>query len=131
MKNNKFISVAVIIIALAIGYYFVIYLPQKNNQIRLDENLVKCNELGGKEKEFEQKNPNILVDTTVVEYKYNSKLNTCSYYKISYIKNSIIRTIKDLYTNKEIISYTDEPLSDNDAIQKEEVFGQKMKELGF
>lgn len=121
---NKYIatsiSICLLVITLSIGYYFLVYLPQNNEEKREGakaqqslENNIKCRDLGMKAyyeelKEFDEMNENPLMSTWYViepEFRFNESLNTCLYKggnKTIYEK----LFVKDLYTNSEIATWT-------------------------
>ena len=114
IKSNNLIGISAIIIALVIGYYFVLYLPEKNNQIVLSQNIQKCAELGAKEYQEELKsNASSYLSNDPINptYKYNKKLNTCLYKITKLTSYSSTDIILDLYTNNTLASYTQ--LNDN------------------
>ena len=129
----------------SIAYYFLIFLPQYKMQgmaISEKENLLN------KQKECQKDGMelhkitmgDVIDDAFVPSFKFNEKLNTCLYEGgwFDHDNNStsyITWFIKDVYTNKEIISYTSqtkngktEDLIVGGLVSKEE-FEQKEKEL--
>jgi hypothetical protein len=123
MENKKLLSIAAIIGALSIGYYFVSYLPKANDakiaQVKAEQvmqNQQKCRDAGQKAYEQDQK----IHGDTVSEpkFSYNAELNTCLYaggynntYKVcdggllsKCTRGSWERFVRDSYTNREIIA---------------------------
>ena len=117
------LSIAVLIIALSIGYYFVYYLPHKDQeqqqmqqqQAQQSQDFTKqkeCMALG--EKYYTQDkadNPGWIYETP--NYHYNQKLNTCLYsvskslpFDEKWKCAGYIEAVTDLLSNNVILSIT-------------------------
>lgn len=106
MKNSKFIGVSVLIIALAIGYYFIFSLPAKNAREELLKNQLACSEAEKK----------VFVDFVALgndrkfSYSinhYNQKLNKCMVEIFTSFSStqssSVTTTVIDAIENKTLI----------------------------
>jgi uncharacterized protein YxeA len=86
---KKVLSLSILIIAVSIGYYFVMYLPQKNRQQQSiqqqqeqAQNFTKqqeCHSLGEKQYSQDKVDDAGLWTLEAPTYHYNKKLNTCLY----------------------------------------------------
>ncbi|MES2023635.1 MAG: hypothetical protein V4439_03045 [Patescibacteria group bacterium] len=139
MKKINFASllvcISLIIIALAVGYYFVSYLPKKDREVSLSQNIVKCQELGIKKyaSESEKNNTKSFESMFIAskpQYRYDEGLKACLYLGGFSTLEINSYFVVDLYTNKEIISYT-EDTKKIDVAKRAELFDSKVKELGF
>ncbi len=114
MNNDlqKTVITALTIFSLSIGYYFVWYLPKQEKreiaeQERKEEiaNVQKCEQIGSERYEKENKESGGYLMSP--EYKFDKEKNRCLY-KGGVIGSEgyVTKYIYDLYTNKEISSYT-------------------------
>ena len=100
---KKVIIAATVLVALAVSYYFVIFLPQRNDDARVFASNQKCKDEG----ENIYKEDKIKREMNQPEYIFNKKLNTCLY--SSGWSNCdkdicvIYSFVKDSLTNKTII----------------------------
>lgn len=116
MKLNSrriFIVITLILLALLVGYYFLIFAPvrnSKNNQTQL-QNKIKCNDAGEKyvSKNTDENTPyGAIYDKP--EYSFSKELNTCLYRKEFSIfladgtLSSSDFSIIDIYSNRVIAS---------------------------
>lgn len=110
----------IFLIGLSIGYYFIIHLPQINEEKFVLVQQQKCREVGEQayKTDLRQYNVDILNDP---EYTYSQKLKTCiyrsGYHDQGDISAGVDKTflesncnaywkkwVKDSYTNKELLS---------------------------
>ncbi|MEI6042528.1 MAG: hypothetical protein WCQ00_03100 [bacterium] len=113
MNNElqKAVNTALIVISLSVGYYFIWYLPRQDKretteQTRKEEiaNIQKCEQIGSER--FEKDKKELRDGIMNSEYRFNKETNQCLY-KGGYIGSNIVtQYIYDLYTNKEIVSYS-------------------------
>jgi len=146
MKKTISISIVsfLLISSVCIAYYFLIFLPnfkqQELNKSNAEELLKKQIECQKNGLALHEKDLGNMEGALVPNFKFNEKLKTCLYkggWTSSDAKAgfSISWFIKDVYTNKEIISYTSftkdgktEDLLIGGLVSREE-FEQKEKEL--
>lgn len=114
MRNNILFGLAVVIVALSVGYYFGFYLPAKNDTENLFSKKQYCEEIGNKYLLQEEKDRNyteggISNITGNGQYTYSKELNTCLYANnIQIITPEIYKTeyfIIDLATNVKMASW--------------------------
>jgi len=118
MKNNLLktsISIAIVIISLSIGYYFFFFLPNykqdalsKENTEQMLKKQIECQKNGTA---LHEKELGSMEGAFVPTFKFSDKLNTCLYKGGWLSSNATSGTqiswfIKDVYSNKEIVSYT-------------------------
>lgn len=107
IQNKNLIGISALILAFGVSYYFAFYLPQRNKENTLSQNIVKCQELGVKRYEKDLAGDSFGKMTLSPEYKYNEKLKTCLYKGSSITLNGPrIEYITDLYTNKKTLLRT-------------------------
>ena len=120
------IGITALIIAASPSYYFVIFLPQRNEDVRIFAANQKCRETGEKiYKEDSQKH-----GMNTPEYIFNAKLNTCLYASgWGRCEGDICVTydfVKDILTNKNII-YSGYVGDKNNGLSGEEFNKQKQE----
>ncbi len=137
------ISFALLLFSASIFYYVVFYLPQKEKERTITQNLKeeqnqieKCRQIGESLHQKELKENIYTVGTP--EYKYSKKLKTCIYYNVVYTsKTAYVRSIIDSMTNQTIATYFFDTqgkdiwefkMSDMDKLLFDK-FEQKYKEL--
>jgi len=122
MKN--IFSVAILIVALSVGYYFAIYLPHKDQQqLQIQqqqaqqsqsfEKQKQCQVLGEKAYNQDVKDSEGLWLLEDQNYHYNQKLNTCLYgvektstYDAKSNCIGYLITVTDILSNKTLLSIT-------------------------
>ncbi|MFA5871069.1 MAG: hypothetical protein WC842_04295 [Candidatus Paceibacterota bacterium] len=118
MKNNVLkisISITLLIISLSVGYYFFFFLPSYKQDVLSKENTeqmlkkqIECQKIGTT---LHEKESGSMEGAFVPTFKFSAKLNTCLY-KGGWLSSDatsgtqISWFIKDVYSNKEIVSYT-------------------------
>ena len=107
MKENWFKVGLVIILSIAgisMAHYYLVFLPEKENQDFLFSMKQKCQDSGTKlyEEDFKEMGRSALFTP---EYAYNQKLNTCLYASGYIQSNSLQKWIKDVHSNKEIVLF--------------------------
>ncbi len=131
MNNDlqKAVITALTIFSLSVGYYFVWHLPKQEKrevaeQERKEEiaNMQKCEQIGSERYKEDNKGSGGYLMSP--EYKFDKETNRCLY-KGGIISSDgyVTKYIYDLYTNKEIVSYT--------ANQKGEVLIGSQEEYGY
>lgn len=118
LKDNWFkiiIAIAILIIVVFVGYYFIIYLPKEKKEYLTNQ--IRCRQEGNKlylsEKEEGEKYASSMSNFERIlgyfiynpEFKFNKKLNTCLYKGEKRWGEEInfkSYFIKDVYTNKNI-----------------------------
>jgi len=99
------VSFGVLLLGMAFFYYFVVYLPQKNQanekQYIFSMNQ-KCQETGTKI----YKERDTGVGYLVPRFTYNKELNTCLYAEQEVGSVVIYRAVIDMFTNETIIFHT-------------------------
>lgn len=128
----RIISIALIVVAVAMFYWLVIFLPGKEHarqqfeqQQAIEKRAVACRELAATDYQ-KRKNESIFINFLSVEYSYNPKLNLCLY-RADYVIHALSqsgRLIKDVYTNQELANYVE---SSSEA--KREDFEQEYRML--
>lgn len=119
-NNTKLIaSVSLPIIALALLYYFFVFIPDQQYERQL-----KCADAGAKYKKDLESNAHVIV----TKYVYNPTLKTCLirydlFFGKSLLPGQGLSVIADVYTNTTLYSYID------GAGQSKEDFEQKEREL--
>lgn len=106
---KKIISIAIILVALSVSYFFVIFLPQEKQSIQTQEQQEflfrkqsECKQIC--EKIYHEDRTDNQVTLFVPNYAYNKNLNTC-FYSSGYIgQNAIMRWVKNCMTNEEVVS---------------------------
>jgi len=150
LKDNWFkivITVAILIVAVALGYYFAIYLPKEKAEKEYLNNQIKCQQEGVKLYEKEKLEGEKYADSISSlerilgyfiygeEFKFNKKLNTCLYKGERYYGITVnFRRyfIKDVYTNREILVWESSRTLDGDwenGTSNEAEWNKKYNEL--
>lgn len=132
IKNNWFklvITIGIILICLSVNYYFVVYLPNRDNIKQDLNNQIKCQEAGNKLYQSQIKEAEGSGNYAFPEFKFNKELKTCLYKNIylggdNYMSNFII----DVYTNKYIINW-DREIGGKDILGSKEEWELKVAEL--
>lgn len=137
MKNeNRVLTLAgiagILVISGSLFYFFIIYLPQSDREKALAVEMARCTEMGTKTFQDEQAPKVSGMAYLNPQYKYFPDLQSCLYKGGVIGSGYITRYINDLYTNKEIVSYTnpiDRSKWTSDDIAAEEIFKEKATEL--
>lgn len=96
------ICIAALIVATSAFYYFAIFLPDQTRREAQLSMKQKCQTVGMK---LYEKDVQKLGEYKVCnpEFSYNTTLNTCLYFGCSIEKDSDLKWIRDVFTNKEIL----------------------------
>lgn len=109
--ENKFLKISVgmgvLFVGLAAIYYFAIFMPNIEKEKYNQEQVEKCAEAS--QKLYEQIISEVETEGYIFNYgyenHYNKKLNTC-FLSYGYGYGDVIaRYVKDVYTNKTVLSY--------------------------
>ena len=125
---KKYIGASIVIVAVAIAYFFIIYLPQNQKQNFVFNKQKECRNIC----EAIYKTDKSSTDGTMMnpQYFYNEEKNTC-YYSGGFIGAkepiSVTKYITNCLTNEEVIYYT--KIGDKIFGVTEEEFDNKEKEL--
>jgi len=108
IKQNWFkiiISLGVILVCVAIGYYFMIYFPKEKATKEELANQIKCQQDGTELYKLQLKEQGQDGSFGNPEFKFNKNLKTCLYKNIYVSGVSIDNFITDVYTNKNIVEW--------------------------
>lgn len=125
---KKYIGASIVIVAVAIAYFFIIYLPQNQKQNFVFNKQKECRNIC----EAIYKTDKSSTDGTMMksQYFYNKEKNTC-YYSGGFIGAkeplSVTKYITNCLTNEEVIYYT--KIGDKIFGVTEVEFDNKEKEL--
>lgn len=126
---KKYIGISIIAVAIAIAYFFIIYLSRNQKQNFIFNKQRECRNICETIYKIEEKS---LPDGTMFnpQYFYNEEKNTC-YYSGGFIGTkeplSITKYIKNCLTNEEVVSYM--KIGDKIFGVTEEEFNKKEQEL--
>jgi len=97
-----------LLLAISVAYYFLAILPEQNRAATALENKQKCQEAGFELSDRQRQEAEAIAGVVFVdpEFTYNSELQTC-FYKDTITSSSgvVDRFIKDVYANKEVVSW--------------------------
>jgi hypothetical protein len=132
MQSNTFISIAAIVIALSLGYYYVMYLPARDARndthqgVALEQqNRIDCSQIAAQYVQTENADKvGLSVGLKIFDYKvhYNTKINACliSYYftGADYAPSA---KVVNLYTHETLaaMKYTYDSMATFQAAEKE------------
>ena len=108
IKENWFkliVASAILIIAIAIGYYFIIYLPKEKVIKEELANQIKCQQDGMELYKSQVKEAGQNISFGNPEFRFSKKLKTCLYKNMYIAVSSVSYFITDVYTNKDIINW--------------------------
>ena len=101
-----FIVAILLIVGLSIAYYFITYLPKERVEKEELANQIKCQQSGTELYKYQLKEVNSDGSLGNPEFKFNKDLKTCLYKNVIISAYSNIYFVIDVYTNKELVSWT-------------------------
>ena len=126
---KKYIGISIVIAAIAVAYFFTIYLPHNQKQNSIFNKQKECRNICEAIYKVEEKS---LADGTLFnpKYFYNEEKNTC-YYSGGFIGTkepmSVTKYITNCLTNEEVVSHM--KIGDKIFGVTEEEFDRKENEL--
>lgn len=118
------IALGIIILGIAIGFYLLIFLPQKEHARVLEAKERECTRLGQERYERDRRESEgshyVLLNP---RYKYNEELDSCfyKYGSIGTISKYNTQMIIDLKTNKDMAGYSMNPASQVDEYTRDQM----------
>lgn len=101
-----FIVAILLVVSLSIAYYFIIYLPKERVEKEGLVNQIKCQQSGIELYKAQLKEVNSDGSLGNPEFKFNKDLKICLYKNVIISAYSNIYFVIDVYTNKELASWT-------------------------
>lgn len=125
--------ISILLMVLAVTYYFIFYLPKERSEKEYLSNQIKCKTEGNKLHKQKAEEDSVLRDYYDPQFKFNKKLGVCLYKSgyMSKLGDNEVSFLVNVYENKVIARYGVAVRNGEwvDYISSEQEWNKKVKEL--